>query len=242
MPQLPREFLALISPYASLFSKRVFVHVQLLLAGAILTPAKRTITAALRIIGLHQYKAFHKYHPVLSHAYWSALAASRILLHQLLITFIGEEPLIIGIDETQERRQEANITARGIYRDAVRSSGSHFVKCSGLRWMSVMLLVKIRWADRVWALPFLTALAPSKGLYTAKKRAHKPLTDWARQLLLLVKRGVDDRQLIAVADSSYAVIDLLHRLVGQVSLISRLRLDTALYEPVPPAEAGRRGS
>ena len=107
--------------------------------------------------------------------------------------------------------------------------------------MSVMLLAKIKWADRVWALPFLTALAPSKGFYAAKKRAHKPLTDWARQLLLLVKRWVGNRQLIAVADSSYAVIDLLHSLVGQVSLISRLRLDAALYEPVQPVEAGRRG-
>ncbi len=241
MLQLPSEFLALISPYASLFSKRVFGHVQLLLAGAILTPAKRTITAALRILGLHQDKAFHKYHRVLSHANWSALAASRILLHQLLTTFIGEEPLVIGIDETLERRWGANITARGIYRDAVRSSGNHFVKCSGLRWMSVMLLVKIKWADRIWALPFLTALAPSKGFYAAKKRAHKPLTDWARQLLLLAKRWVGNRQLIAVADSSYAVIDLLHSLVGQVSLISRLRLDAALYELVRPVEAGRRG-
>lgn len=241
MPSLPSEFLAVILPYAGLFCKRVFVHVQLLITGAILTPGKRTISSALRIMGLSQEKAFHKYHRVLSHAQWSTLRASQILLRQLLAAFIGQGPLVIGIDETLERRWGLQIKARGIYRDAVRSSGSHFVKCSGLRWISVMVLTKVSWANRVWALPFLTALAPSERYYDDKPRTHKKLTDWARQLLLLVKRWVGERQVIAVGDSSYAVIDLLKALQGQVSLISRLRLDAALYEPVPLVAKGQRG-
>lgn len=241
MPQLPSEFLAVILPYANLFCKRVFIHVQLLLAGAILTPGKRTISSVLRIVGLSQEKAFHKYHRVLSQSRWSALTASRLLLQQLLAVFIGQQPLIVGIDETLERRWGGHIKARGIYRDAVRSSGSHFVKCSGLRWMCVMVLTKVHWANRVWALPFLTALAPSERYYEDKARVHKKLTDWARQLLLQVKRWVGERQVIAVGDSSYAVIDLLKALQGQVSLISRLRLDAALYEPVPVPLPGQRG-
>lgn len=241
MPTLPSEFLTVILPYASLFCKRVFVHVQLLMAGAVLAPGKRTISSVLRIVGLHQEKAFHKYHRVLSHAQWSAFAASRFLLNQLLVVFIGQQPVVVGIDETLERRWGAKIKARGIYRDAVRSSDSHFVKCSGLRWVSVMMLTKVSWANRVWALPFLTALAPSERYYDDKRRAHKKLTDWARQLLLQVKRWVGDRQVIAVGDSSYAVIDLLNVLQGRVSLISRLRLDAALYEPVPIPPPGQRG-
>ena len=102
-------------------------------------------------------------------------------------------------------------------------------------------LTKVSWANRVWALPFLTALAPSERYYDHKPRTHKKLTDWARQLLLLVKRWVGERQVIAVGDSSYAVIDLLKALQGQVSLISRLRLDAALYEPVPLVAKGQRG-
>ena len=184
MPTLPSEFLSVILPYADLFCKRVFAHVQLLLVGAILTPGKRTMTSVLRIIGLSNEKAFHKYHRVLSHARWSALAASQLLLNQLLVVFIGQEPLVVGIDETLERRWGKRIEGRGIYRDAVRSSDSHFVKCSGLRWMCVMMLTKVNWANRVWALPFLTALAPSERYYVDKARAHKKLTDWARQLLL----------------------------------------------------------
>lgn len=156
------------------------------------------------------------------------------------------QPIVVGIDETLERRWGHKIKARGIYRDAARSSGSHFVKCSGLPhrrtgWMSVMLLVKTPWADRIWALPFLTAMAPSKGFYEDKKRQHKPLTEWAIGLLKLVKRWMGERKVIAVGDSSYAVLELLHQLTGQVALISRLRLDAALYEPAPPVAASKKG-
>lgn len=241
MPTLPSEFLTVILPYASLFCKRVFVHARLLVVGALLAPGKRTITSVLRIMGQSQEKAFHKYHRVLSQAQWSTLAASQLMLQQLLSVFIGQQPLVVGIDETLERRWGSKIKARGIYRDAVRSSDSHFVKCSGLRWISVIVLTKVHWANRIWALPFLTALAPSERYYAEKPRTHKKLTDWARQLLLQVKRWVGDRQVVAVGDSSYAVIDLLNVLQGRVSLISRLRLDAALYGPVPMPLPGQRG-
>ncbi len=69
-------------------------------------------------------------------------------------------PVVVGIDETIERRWDARIKARGIYRDPVRSSRGHFVKASGLRWISLMLLAPVHFAGWVWALPFLTALAP----------------------------------------------------------------------------------
>ena len=91
---------------------------------------------------------------------------SRVLL-LLLIQYLGrcDGPLVFGIDETLERRRGKRIRAKGIYRDGVRSSGSHFVKASGLRWISLMWLTAIPWAHRTWALPVLTALAPSERYY-----------------------------------------------------------------------------
>ncbi len=154
MPSLPSEFLAVILPYAGLFCRRVFAHVQLLLAGAILAPGKRTITSVLRILGRQHERCFSKYHRVLSQAHWSARAAGRVLLTQLVAVFAGAGPVLVGLDETLERRWGAQIAARGIYRDAVRSRRDHFVTCSGLRWISVVLLAPIPWAGRVWALPF----------------------------------------------------------------------------------------
>jgi hypothetical protein len=241
MPTLPSEFLAVILPYAGLFCRRVFAHVQLLLVGAILAPGKRTITSVLRIVGRQHERGFGKYHRVLSQARWSARAAGRLLLTQLIAVFAGSGPVLVGLDETLERRWGAQIAARGIYRDAVRSSRSHLVKCSGLRWMSLVLLAPVPWAGRVWALPFLTVLAPSLRWAQERKRRHKTLAIWARQLLLQLARWLPGRQVIAVGDSSYAVLDLLHAVRPYVTLITRLRLDAALYAPAPPRLAGQKG-
>ena len=234
----------MIAPFAPLFSKRVWCHVQVLLGGAILAPGIRTVTAILRVLGLSQVKAFHRYHRVLNRAVWSGLAVSRVLLGLLVATFVPTGPIIVGIDETLERRWGKTIAAKGVYRDAVRSSKEFFVKCSGLRWVCLMLLVPIPWAKRVWALPFLTALAPSERYHQQRGKRHKKLTDWARQLILLVRRWLPERDLVVVTDSTYAVIELLARCTGlrrPVTMVTRLRLDAALYEPAPPRQPGTVG-
>src|SRR3712207_6087448 len=170
MRTLPATMIQIFSPFAPLFSKRVWQNAQVLLMGAILAPGRRTVSSALRAMGLDQHKRFHRYHRVLSHTSWSSREASRMLLGLLIEAFVGEGPLILGIDETLERRWGKKISAKDVYRDPVRSTHENFVKSSGLRWVCVMLLVEIPWASRVWALPFLSALAPSER-YAAKRGA-----------------------------------------------------------------------
>lgn len=152
-------------------------------------------------MGLAQSKQFHRYHRILNRAVWSGREAGRVLPGLLVGTFVPDgEPLVIGVDETLERRWGKKIAAKGIYRDPVRSSHEHFVKASALRWLCLTLLVPIPWAGRVWALPFLSVLAPSER-YAAerdKKKPHKKLTDWARQSLLLVRRWWPEREVVAV--------------------------------------------
>ena len=148
----------------------------------------------------------------------------------------------MGLDDHIERRRGERITAKGIYRDPVRSSHSHFVKASGLRWLSVMLLVPIPWAGRVWALPFVTALCPSERYHQDRGRQHVTLTDRARQMLRMVKRWLPQRAIVVVADSSYAALELLHAVREAVTVVTRLRLDAALYEPAitrQPRQMGR---
>jgi hypothetical protein len=162
MRTLPTGMIRVLSAFAPLFSRRVFRHAQLLVVGAILAPGRRTLSSALRAMGLDHEKRFHRYHRVLSRARWSSLEVSRLLLGLLVEAFVPEGgPLVVGIDETLERRYGRKIAARGVYRDPVRSTHDTFVKSSGLRWVCVMFLVEIPWASRVWALPFLSALAPS---------------------------------------------------------------------------------
>jgi hypothetical protein len=244
MRTLPTTMIQTLAPFAPLFSKRVFEHAQVLVAGAILAPGKRTVGSALRAMGLEQEKRFHRYHRVLSRARWSGREASRVLLKMLVETFVPDGPLVLGIDETLERRRGAKIRAKGIYRDPVRSSHTHFVKTSGLRWVCVTLLAPIPWAGRVWALPFLCALAYSERYAREHGKRHKPLTEWAWQLLLLVRRCQPGREIVAVADRTYASLKLLdrcRRLRKPITFITRLRLDAALYEPAPPRRAGQKG-
>jgi hypothetical protein len=215
-----------------------------LLTGAILALGKRTVTSVLRVMGLSDDKHFQNYHRVLNRAVWSSLAASQILLGLVVIAFVPLGAIVMGLDDTIERRWGVKIKARGIYRDPVRSSQSHMVKASGLRWLSLMLLAPIPWAKRVWALPFLTALAPSERYYRGKRRAHKTLTDWGRQMLLQVRRWLPQRKLVVVADASFAVIELLGRvarLANPICMITRFRLDAALYQPAPPRKPGQMG-
>ncbi len=244
MPTLQAEYITILGAFARLFSKRIWEHARLLVIGVILSPAERTVAAALRVMGLSYEKHFQNYHRVLNRAVWSSLEASHILLNLLIHTFAIGGPVILGLDDTIERRRGSQIRAKGIYRDPVRSSHSHFVKASGLRWLSLMLLVPIPWAQRVWALPFLTALAPSERYYTDKSRKHKKLTERARQMVLQTRRWLPKRLLVVVADSSFAVIDLLWRLrqlKNPVCMITRLRLDAALYKPAKatPGKMGR---
>jgi len=244
MPTLPAEYLSILAVFVPLFSKCLWTQVQVLVVGAILTPGQRTVTAVLRIMGLGHEPHFQTYHRVLNRAVWSSWEISRVLLLLLVKTFAVSGPIIVGIDDTIERRWGAKIKARGIYRDPVRSSHSHFVKTSGLRWLSLMLLVSIPWAKRVWALPFLTVLAPSERYYQGRKRAHKKLTAWAQQALLQVRRWLPTRDLVIVADSSFAVIPLLarlRRLPHPVCMITRFRLDAGLYEPAPARKPHQQG-
>src|SRR5215207_8650635 len=141
MRTLPTTMIRVLAPFAPLFSRRVWQNAQVLLMGAILAPGRRTVSSALRAMGLDQYERFHRYHRVLSRASWSSREASRILLGLLLEAFVGEEPLVLGIDETLERRWGKKISAKGVYRDPVRSTHENLVKSSGLRWVCVMLLV-----------------------------------------------------------------------------------------------------
>ena len=186
-------------PFQGQFTVAVWRHALVLVCGALLAPGRRTVAAALRVMGLGEVAGFAVYHRVLSHGHWCSRALAHRLLLLLVAAFVPNGPVVMGVDDSIERRWGARIAARGIYRDPVRSSRGHFVKASGLRWLSVMLLAPVPWARCVWGLPFLTVLAPSERYAAKQGKRHKTLTDWGRQALLQVARWLPGRRLIAVA-------------------------------------------
>jgi hypothetical protein len=246
MLTLPAELVAVLVPFTPLFTQPSFSHLQVLVMGALLTPGQRTVASCLRAAGHAADPHFTNFHRFLNRARWSSLTGARTLYLLLVKTFVPSGPILLGLDDTIERRRGEKIKARGIYRDPVRSSHGHFVKCGGLRWLGLMLLAQVPFAAQVWALPFLTALCPSQRYseHHRPMRGHKKLTDWARQMVLQVHRWMPWRQLIVVADSSFAVVELLAAWIRQpnaITAITRLRMDAAIYEPPPPPQPGRRG-
>jgi DDE superfamily endonuclease len=241
MPPLPEAIIRVLALFAPLFSPRVWLHAQVLLVGAMLAPGARMVTAALRVMGLAAERRFTNYHRVLNRATWSARLGSRILLG-LLITLLVPPgaTIVLGADDTVERRSGRKIAAKGCYRDAVRSTKKHVIHCFGLKWVSRMLLVPVPCSRRVWALPLLTALCwPAE---QAKRRRHKTSVDWVRQMMKQVRRWLPGRRLVVVVDGGFAAVSLaLACVTQQVVMVSRLRWDAALYHPPGLQPLGKRG-
>jgi hypothetical protein len=241
MSELPIAIITILAAFSSEFTRPTWRNIQTLLTGAILCRGARRITSILRVMGLREEKNFSKYHRVLSRAEWNNLTLSKILLGMLICILPKSWPILIVVDETLERRKGKKIKAKGVYRDAVRSSQSKVITCFGLKWECMALIVSLPWCKRPWALPFLTVLSPSKKANKEAGRRHKTSIDWTRQMVLLVSQWLK-RPWILLGDGAYACMELARTCAKRnVTLISRLRLDTQLFEFPAAAPKGKRG-
>jgi DDE superfamily endonuclease len=243
MLSLPITFTRVIGVFAPVFSRPVWQHVTVLMTGAVLAPGKRTVTAILQRMGRSAAPDFQTYHRVLNRAVWSPRTASRLLLRLLGVVCIPRGVVVLGLEATIARRRGDQSKAKGISRDPVRSSHAHFVKVSGLRWLACMVLTPLAWADRVWALPFLTVLCPSERFYAQRGRRHQTLTERAWQRIQRVGRWLPGREVVWGADSSFAALELLDKvaMLPHASVITRRRLDAALSDPPPPRKPRTTG-
>ncbi len=103
--------------------------------GAVLAPGKRTVSEALRVMGLAARPGFARYHEVLSRARWDARTVARKLLAQVLDVFLPAGEVVIGIDDTIERRWGARIKAAstGIRCARRTATSSRPAACAGCR-------------------------------------------------------------------------------------------------------------
>jgi hypothetical protein len=241
MPPLPEAIILVLASFAPRFSHRVWSHAQLLIVGALLAPGARTVTAALRVMGLSGEHHFTNDHRVLNRATWSARQASRILLGLLVTSLVPPgAPIVLGAADTVERRSGRQIAAKGCDRDAVRSTRKHVIHGCGVQWVVMMLLVPVPWSGRVWALPVLTALC--RPAEQATPRRHQTRVDWVRQMMRQARRWLPGRPLVLVGDGGFAAVSLALACVkSQVTMVSRLRWDAALYHPPGPQPQGKRG-
>lgn len=241
MHSTSRSIAVILNTFSVLFTLPTWDHIQILLVGSILCQGARRVSSILRVMGLAREKRFEKYHRVFNRAKWNSVAGAKILLGLLLQLLPAKFPLLIVVDDTIERRKGNKISAKGCYRDACRSTEKVVVKCFGLKWICLMLIVPLPWSSRPWALPFMTILAPAKQYNKNRGRQHKTSIDWTIIALRIISRWLK-RSWTLLGDGGFACIRLGHAcLKNNVTLISRLRLDAALYNFAPPPINGQRG-
>src|SRR3954466_737153 len=229
-------------PFAAMFTRPSWLNAVALATGALLCLNRRTVCAALRAVDGAADKGFSRFHRFLSYAQWSGLQGAKILLGLLQAAFVPEgEALVIGVDDSVERRRGARIRDKGIWRDAVRSSRSFFAKAAGLRWLSLQVVVRPGFAGRIWGLPFLTVLSRSKQVDARRQRRHQTLPEKASWAMQLVARWCPGRRLVMVADGAYASLDVFWTLRQRAVCVARCRMDARFFNPPPPRRKGQKG-
>jgi hypothetical protein len=243
MPTPSPAIVQVFTAFAGAFTRPTFDHAVTLVCGTLLASGRRTVTSALRAVGLIDDRHFTTYHRVLNRAVWSPLKLSQILLGIVIDAFVAtNQPLVIAVDDTLERRFGRRVAHKGIYYDAVRSKPGHPATTTGIRWLCCSAIVRLPWSSRPWALPFLTIPAPSPTVSAKLGTVHRTVPERAARLVRLLRRWLPDRAIVLVGDSSFGVVELA--LVCQqatVVWVARMRMTAALYAPVPPQPTGKPG-
>ena len=245
MPTPSPEIIQLLSVFAIAFTVPTFKNMMVLTYGAILSPGRRTVAAALRVMGLEDSPDFGKYHRVLNRARWQPLRLSRLLLGLIMwLCLPAGVALTWAVDETLERRWGRQIKSKGFFRDPIRSTKKKGVHRPGLRWLCLSILVTVPWSRRPWARPFLTVLRMSPKTSAKLGKRHRTSVERAGQLMSLVRPWHPEREIILAADGGFAAVPLVQhcqRKHIKVALVCRLRWDARLFEPPEPQPKGKRG-
>jgi hypothetical protein len=211
MSDLPHAIISILLHFSPLFSRTVFHNVCLLFKAHILSKGRRTIADMLRQLGLHNDRKFSKFNRIFYGVKWSGLKASQILFKLLYKVISSNEEILIAIDSTIERRRGPKIKGLGSMRDPIASTKSKKVLTIGLSWLVAAVVIKLPWASKNWALPFLTILMPPKKPLKSSTNEnkdfhkHKTMTHWTCQIARNLRRWTGKLQKITiVADSAFA--------------------------------------
>jgi hypothetical protein len=245
MPSPSQEIIQLLMVFAQAFTAPTFTNALVLLYGTILAPGRRTVSAALRAMGLADSPHFTNYHRVLNRAQWSPWILSNLLLTLIVRSFVpAGMPLLLAVDDTLERRRGPKIKYKGWFRDPIRSTVNHVSKSLGIRWICLAILVPVPWSQRLWALPFMTIPALGPKTSDKLKKQHRTTVDWAMIMIEKVLNWQPDREISLIGDGGYAAVRLIQhcqQLLRPAKLISRLRLDACLHDFPGPQPKGKRG-
>jgi hypothetical protein len=232
---LPADIIPLLESFRPVFTEPTYRKALMLVVGTILSKGRRTVTSALRVLGLEQEGDWSKYHHVLNRAKWDGLQLSAILLKLIVDAFVACGAVIyITVDETLERRWGPRISKRGHWRDSKASSRKINVSTSGLRWLSFAVAVRVPWSPLNWSLPFLHVLLTTPKVSAERGIRHRTVAERTMQVVCWLRRTLPGRHIHLIGDGAYSVIALgLRCQLHGLTLIAPLQLNARLFDPPP---------
>ena len=238
---LPGPLVMVMGACAPMCSPRLFEPVTLLVVGAILAPGKRPVTSGLRVMGRSRAPSSQHDRRVLHRALWSTPPGGLLWPRWLARAFVPSGPVVIGADDTSERRRGEKMAAKGLGRDPGRSAPTHVAKASGVRWVRLLRLAPIPRTRRLWALPCLPVRAPSARCSQPRGRHPRTGLDRARPAVWPVRHRRPEGALVRVGDSPDAALEGLDAVRAAVCGITRLRRAAALSDAAPPRKPRQNG-
>jgi hypothetical protein len=204
-----------------------------LISGWILCTGRRTITGIIPFAdpqGWHAHDAFHR---LLPKARWEMDALWKLLTALLVQTFAPRGTIELDLDDTLFHRWGRKVCGAGWWRDPVRSTGKQTVCAWGLQVVVLTLRVYPPWGGEPLGLPILMRLHRKDG---------DSLLELAQAMLQLLAVWLPDRTFRLHADGFYAPLagPLGRQEPVRFHLVSRMRRDAVLYQPVPKTRRRKR--
>jgi hypothetical protein len=147
----------------------------------------------------------------------------------LVRTFAAAGVIELDLDDTLFHRCGRHVQGAGWWRDAVRSTRTRTVSAWGLNLVVLTLRVTPPWGGEPLGLPILMRL---------HRKGGDSLIDLAEAMLQQLAGWLPDRTFRLHADGFYAT--LAGRGLVRIHLISRMRRDAELYEPVRATRGQKR--
>ena len=259
---VPESFLGLLTAFEPCFCAPSFRNFVTLVTGWVHCLGRRTVTAvavAAGAVGQRHISVFHRF---FARAQWALDDLGQVLFRLAVAWIPADQPLFVVIDDTLCRKSGKSICLASMHHDPLLSTARKPFFRFGHVWVVLALWVPLPMsARRGFALPILFRLyrgtkrggqdaapsRPSRGPRLCRAQAahtegERPTKlELARDLLALVAGWAGARPVYAVADSLYAGRALLEGRPATVHVISRLRMDAALWAPAPPRRPGQTG-
>jgi hypothetical protein len=260
---LPETFRLLLLAFQPCFTRPSYATFETLVGGWMHCLGRRTVTAvALASGGLGQ-RHISVFHRFFGRARWNLDTLGHVVYTLAQPWLPAGEPLFALLDDTLARKGGKCISLAAMHHDPLLSSARKPFFSFGHVWVVLAIWVRLPFVGegRGFALPVLfrlyrsskrggqrdaaahptTGKRQAKAVEAAAQGEQQTKLQLARELIQVLASWAGERTVYVVADSLYAGRTLLEQRPPNVHVLSRLRMDAALWTPPAPRQPGQKG-